>query len=99
MDDNTHEYVFQRKHFFGNLAMKRLQLTMPGNFGLHTGLMVELDVPKYAGSTESETDTTIDARDMEFSGRYIITAVRHIIKYDRHETLIEVASDSSIKQK
>jgi hypothetical protein len=98
MDDNTHEYVFQRKHFFGNLAMKRLQLTMPGNFALYTGIMVELDVPKYTGANY-ENDVSVDSRDIEFSGRYIITGVRHTIKYDRHETLIEVASDSSIKQK
>jgi hypothetical protein len=29
------------------------------------------------------------------SWRYIITATRHIIKVDRHETVIEVASDST----
>ena len=28
-------------------------------------------------------------------GKYLIVAARHIIKYDKHETLLEVANDSS----
>jgi hypothetical protein len=31
-------------------------------------------------------------------GKYLIVAARHIIRFDRHETLIEIASDSTNRQ-
>jgi hypothetical protein len=33
--------------------------------------------------------------DKTLEGKYLIVAARHIIRYDKHETLLEVASDSS----
>lgn len=85
--DNTEEYVFQRKAVFSNLMQRRLQLTMPGNFGLFCGTTVNLKLPNYSiKSDDKDYDKTL-------SGNYIITATRHIIRYDRHETLIEIATD------
>ena len=89
--DNTHDYVFQRRSFFSNMLQKRIELTMPGNFGLGCGFLVNLDVPKFASrETGSDTDDTL-------SGKYIIIATRHIIKYNKHETIIQVSTDSSKK--
>lgn len=93
--DNEEDYIFQRKHTFGLLAEKRLQLTMAGNFGLFSGSVVELEVPKFAQFSKSN-ETTLDPF---LSGRYLISGVRHIIKYDRHETLIEICSDSNKEPK
>ena len=89
--DNTHDYVFQRRAFFSNMLQKRLELTMPGNFSYACGSLVNLDVPKF--STKEDTKNTDDT----LSGKYIVVGVRHIIQYNRHETLIEVATDSSKK--
>jgi hypothetical protein len=33
--------------------------------------------------------------DKSLSGKYVIVASRHIIGYDKHETIIEVASSSN----
>lgn len=85
--DNSEEYVFQRKSIFSNLTQRRLQLTMPGNFGLFSGRMVNLSIPKYSISDKS------NSTDRNLSGKYLITAVRHVIKFDKHETLIEVSTD------
>jgi hypothetical protein len=68
---------------------------MAGNFGLFSGTQVELEVPKFAQLNRSE-DTILDPY---LSGRYLISAARHIIKYDRHETLIEICSDSNKEPK
>ena len=72
---------------------KRLRLTMPGNFALASGNNANIEVPhRYVEENKSDmVDTTL-------SGKYIITGVRHIIRFDKHETIIEVATDSSMKK-
>ena len=67
---------------------RRLQLALPGNFGLFSGTVVSLKVPKYAIKEEGSKEY-----DKSLSGKYIITGARHMIKYDKHETFLEVATD------
>jgi len=86
--DNSELYVFQRKAIFSNLMQRRLQLAMPGNFGLFSGRMINLNVPKF-----SYKDGTNQNLDKSLSGRYIITGTRHLINYNKHETFIEVCTD------
>jgi hypothetical protein len=86
--DNTQDYIFQRKAIFSNLMQRRLQLMMPGNFALFSGSTVDVTVPKYA------IDDGRGTRDTSLSGKYIITGTRHVIRADKHETLIEVATDN-----
>ena len=40
----------------------------------------------------------VEGVDETLSGKYIITGVRHIIRFDKHETVIEVATDSTKKK-
>lgn len=85
--DNTENYIFQRKAIFSNLMQRRLQLAMPGNFGLYSGITVNLKVPKYAiKDGDKEYDKSLSAK-------YIVIGTRHIIRYDKHETFLEVATD------
>ena len=86
--DNTEGYVFQRKAIFSNLMQRRLQLALPGNFALYSGTVIDLKVPKYAIKEEGGKEY-----DASLSGKYIITGTRHMIKYDKHETFLEVATD------
>jgi hypothetical protein len=93
--DNTHEYMFQRKAIFSNLMQKRIQVALPGNFGLFSGSLVDLVVPRFA--TKEPNASGNDTIDQTLSGKYLIIGTRHIIKYNKHETLIEVATDSNLK--
>lgn len=90
--DETHKYVFQRKQYFSNLLQRRLQLVMNGNFGLSSGYIINLTVPHFsqADASQSNSDNTL-------SGKYIITGARHIIRPNKHETIIEIATDTSKK--
>jgi hypothetical protein len=90
---DTHNYILQRRIIFANLMQKRLRLAMPGNFALASGNNANIEVPhRYVEENKSDmVDTTL-------SGKYIITGVRHIIRFDKHETIIEVATDSSMKK-
>lgn len=88
--DNTEEYVLQRKMIMYNLMQRRVQLTMPGNFGLTVGSVVNLNFPNFVSGMND-----MDSLDQSMTGKYVIIAVRHIIRFDRHETIIETATDST----
>lgn len=83
-------YLIERRSILANLFQKRIKFTMPGNFGLFSAGMVGVAMRK-RGVTDNQ-----DILDMSLTGRYIIVSARHTIRYDKHETLIEVASDSSL---
>jgi hypothetical protein len=83
----TEEYVFERRAVFGEFFNKRIRLLMPGNFGLSSGYNVLLNFP----TTGFKQNNTEDLDELQ-KGKYTIVAARHIIKYDRHETVIDVSS-------
>ena len=90
--NDTHNYIFQRKAIFENFMNKRVRLVMPGDFGLTSGFNVNLMMPPRAFKNDKRDDT-----DQTLTGNYTITSVRHIIKYNIHETVIDVATDSTEK--
>jgi hypothetical protein len=83
----TDEYIFERRAIFGAFLNKRIRLLMPGNFGLSSGYNVLLNFP----TTGFKENKTTDLDEFE-KGKYMIVATRHIIKYNMHETVIDVAT-------
>jgi len=88
--DNIENWLFQRKAIINNLMNKRVKLAMPGNFQLTSGFNINLEA-----STFGKKEKGGDNDDPSLSGKYIIVASRHIIGYDKHETIIEVATTST----
>ena len=84
--DGIESWLFQRKAIIKNLMSKRLKIVMPGNFQLSSGFNVNVNAP-IIGSSSGE--------DKSINGKYLIVASRQIIGYEKHETIIEVASSSS----
>ena len=82
--------MFQRRAILENLIAKRLKLVMPGNFQLTSGFNVHLSAPSYAKKEKGDSN-----EDISLTGKYIIIATRHIIGYNKHETIIEIASSST----
>lgn len=93
VSDDNYNYLVQRESLFRNLMSKRIRAVMPGNFDLTSGLTTNLIVPK-----RGEKDISEDIEDKSLSGKYLIIATRHIINYQKHETVIEVATDSSNRE-
>jgi len=89
-NETAEDFVFQRKAIISNLMSKRIKLVMPGNFQLSSGFNVNVESPIF-GQKEKKEDT----EDKSISGKYMIIATRHIIGFEKHETIIEVASSSS----
>jgi hypothetical protein len=87
--ENQEDFVFQRKAILTNLTNSRIKLVMPGNFHLTSGFNVNLAAPGFQKSKiGAEKDLSVD-------GKYLIIASRHIITYNKHETVIEIARDST----
>ena len=88
--DNIESYLFQRAAIISNLMTKRVKVSMPGNFQLTSGFNVNVVAPEFAKKTKGE-----DNNDPSLSGKYVIIASRQIIGYEKHETVIEVATTST----
>jgi hypothetical protein len=67
-------------------------VNLPGDFGFTSGLTVNMKMP-----VKGVKDPDLDQMDSTLTAKYIITAARHIIKGDRHETVLELATDSTNK--
>lgn len=93
VSDDNYNYLVQREALFRNLMSKRIKAVMPGNFDYTSGLTANLIVPK-----RSEKDISEDTEDKSLSGKYLIIATRHIINYQKHETVVEFATDSSNRE-
>ena len=79
-----------RNSVFSFISAKRMKILLPGNFDLTVGMIVDLKYPK-----RGKIDNT-EELDNSFSGKQLVIAVRHIIIPSKHETIIEVASDSDM---
>jgi len=87
------DLVFQRKSIMKQLMSKRLKFVMPGNFQLSAGYNVDVNVPELAAKEDG-----VESEDLSLNGKHLIVASRHIISFDKHETVIEVASTSTNKE-
>ena len=62
---------------------------LPGNFVISSGLNLNLNFPPRNANRD------VDGTDESLNGKYIILAARHMIKPNKHETVLEVATDST----
>lgn len=92
-NNDTQNYIFLRKAIFAGLFQKRVKMTLPGNFTVSSGLNLNLDVPNRALAEVSG-----DQDDKSLNGKYLISSTRHMIKYNKHETIVEVCTDSSTRK-
>jgi hypothetical protein len=95
-DDDTYNYVIQRESAIRNLMNQRLKVVMPGNFDLISGTNVNITVPTISAQYSENIQDNID---QSKSGKYLIVATRQMITYDKHETVMEVATDSNNRDK
>lgn len=88
--DDTHTYLPQRKAIMNNLIQKRLTVALPGNFAISSGFVLKLDSPSFSLKESGSSD-----KDESVSGKYLVIGTRHIIRPDKHETVCELATDST----
>ena len=86
--DDTHTYIPQRKALLNSLLQRRMNITLPGNFAISSGFVLNLNAHTFSLNDSDNIDKSI-------SGNYLIVGTRHMIKPDRHETICEISSDST----
>lgn len=91
--DRREDYILQRQSLFANLFDKKIRMTIPGNFALSSGSIVELEYP-----TRARRENGDDNLDETSSGNYLVVSTRQKITFEKHETYFEVATDSTNKQ-
>jgi hypothetical protein len=92
MLETPEKWLFQRQALMQNLMAQRVKVVMPGNFAITSGYNMNLMVPARKASLVGS-----DNNDYTLYGKYLVVAVRHIIKFDKHETVLELVTDSTNK--
>jgi hypothetical protein len=92
-EESIESFLFQRQAIIKNLTNRRMKFVMPGNFQLSSGFNVNAIIPNL-----SVKENGSDNLDMNLSGKYIIIGSRQKIGFDRHETIIEVATSSTANE-
>jgi hypothetical protein len=82
------DYLLERKAVMKNLMTKRVRVVVPGNFKFTTGENVLLQYPE-------RQEQTSDNKDNSLFGNYLIVGARHIITYNKHETVFDAVTDSN----
>lgn len=83
-------FLFQRRAIFKNLIARRVRVVMPGNFQLTSGFNVEIFTSGFRTKGKNS-----EGEEVTLNGKYLIVAARHTITHNKHETLIEIATDST----
>lgn len=85
----TPEYFsLQRRAILKHLYSQRVKIALPGNFALTSG--ITLNISKQKSSYYDEKENVDDS----LFGKYLVVAVRHILGNNKHETILELVTDS-----
>ena len=69
-----------------------IEITVNGNQTIDVGQVVNIEIP----SPEPRTDTQVDQKDLRWSGRYYIVAIRNVYSRDGHTTALTLSKDSLV---
>jgi hypothetical protein len=93
-DIRVEKYVPYRTAQLALSHYVRLKLTIAGDPNLTVGTTITVNLPSSANKADG-TGLNEGILDKQYSGKYLITAVRHIISSKmRYETVLEVVRDS-----
>jgi hypothetical protein len=75
----------------------RVKVSVPGNPQLTVGMPIDLNIFAMKPVTYSDAGSNAKELDPFYSGKYLISAVRHIIQDSTYITVMELAKDSFSK--
>lgn len=74
----------------------RLKITVPGNAKMSVGMTINIVVPSMGPTSYAKVDNpTKRENDPYLSGKYLITAARHMINLDTYVTVLEICKESN----
>lgn len=76
----------------------RVKITIPGNAQLSVGMTLQVSVPKMGATTYTKVNNPVKrTEDPILSGKYLITAVRHVISPMTYISVVELCKESFIE--
>lgn len=93
--DTTNAKIIQERISFLKMAeAQKMVITVPGRCDYTVGMTCKVDLQQQKPIVSK--DTKDDYKDKIMSGKYLMTAINHVIKADGHECTIELSKDSLI---
>ena len=87
------KYVGKRQSLLRGMQTYKIRVLLNGNLGLTVGNLVDLAFPNNDRKTAADASSLSDV----YSGRYLVSALRHQFSIKTHLTLIEVVRGSPEK--
>lgn len=91
------EFFLQRNALLQQLSAYKLNIKVPGRTDIKVGQIVKFTIPEMRQLLMKDLTDNTGISDY-FTGRYLITAIRHIITNGNHMMTMEIVSDSFVKQ-
>lgn len=88
LKESPEYFVLQRRAILKQLFAQRIKISLPGNFLITSG--VTLNILKQKSSYYDENENV----DSSLFGKYLVVATRHILQDNKHETILELVTDS-----
>jgi hypothetical protein len=93
---NQRDYFLQHNSLMSQLSAFKLNLVVHGRTDIKVGSVIKLTLPAFKEIVKGEIDSD-DAVSDYYSGKYLITAIKHQITAGQHTMMMEVVSDSFVK--
>ncbi len=95
--NNVEKWLLQRQAQVSEFRNVIITFTVPGNTSRHVGDLIEFAVPSHIPEDDSEIGSVQIGHQL-YSGYYLISKIRHIIKKDGFEMDVELIKNSFAKR-
>ncbi len=91
--ENNQDWFAQSATEYASIDSQKISVDVPGTFNMYAGAVVEIVV--YSDVMRKQ-DSMSDTFDSVLSGRYLVTALKHLFTKQRHSIHMELSKDSLI---
>lgn len=82
-------WMLQRNVYLSSIHGFQVKVVLPGNMNMRVGQVVQMNLPSATGGRPEEK-----SMDKLFSGKYLITAIRHKVDRVKYVCVLELSKDS-----
>lgn len=93
LQETPQYFLYQRRAILTHLFSKRIKIALPGNFSITSG--VNLNLLKHKSSEYDQEEN----KDRSLYGKYLVVGTRHILSNNKHDTVVELVTDSINEEK
>jgi hypothetical protein len=91
--EKTSEWFSQNMTEYSAIDSQKIQIDVPGHMRIHAGSVSNIFI--YSDIINKGDDPS-NAFDSVFSGRYLVTSIKHLFTKERHSMHLELSKDSLI---